>query len=42
MTQFVLSACTDIRHGRESWRVYLMFSVPALATGFLAGLVWMA
>ncbi len=41
MTQFVISAYSDIRHGRESWRVYLMFSIPALVTGFVVGLVGM-
>lgn len=29
---------TDLRYGRESWRVLLMLSLPAFATGLAVGL----
>jgi hypothetical protein len=32
MTQFMNNTLTDIRRGRESWRVFVAFCTPAFIT----------
>lgn len=38
MSRLVLDTIADLRWGRQSWRVILFLSLPALATGIAAGL----
>ena len=38
MSRLVLDTITDLRWGRQSWRVMLLLSFPALAAGIAAGL----
>ncbi len=35
MTRFMTNTLTDIRHGRESWRVFVAFCAPAFAATVL-------
>lgn len=38
MSDFIHDTMSDIRGGRQSWRVILMFCVPALAISIAASL----
>lgn len=39
MSRLISSVVNDLHAGRQSWRVILLLTIPALAAGFLAGLV---
>ena len=36
MTRFLNDTLTDIRRGRESWRVFVAFCAPAFALALLS------
>jgi hypothetical protein len=38
VSRIVHATIIDLRTGRESWRVLMLLSVPAIAAGILAGL----
>lgn len=38
MSHLVIETIHDLRWGRQSWRVMLMLSLPALAAGIATGL----
>jgi hypothetical protein len=39
MSRIIHQTLTDLRWGRESWRVLLLLSLPALAAGIATGLI---
>lgn len=39
MSRLVHETIHDLRWGRQSWRVLLLLSLPALTTGIAVGLV---
>jgi hypothetical protein len=39
MSTIIHQTILDLRWGRETWRVLLLLSIPALAAGFAAGLI---
>ena len=39
MTHFIDSTLNDMRGGRQSWRVVMLFSIPSFALSFTAALV---
>ena len=39
MSRLISGVVNDLHAGRQSWRVMLLLTIPALAAGFLAGLV---
>lgn len=40
MSQIILTTVSDLRTGRQSWRVFLLVCTPSSATAlFVAGLV---
>lgn len=39
MTRFLTATITDIRRGRETWRVFLVFCAPSFALAIGAAIV---
>lgn len=39
MSSIIHQTLLDLRWGRETWRVILLFSIPALAAGLATGLL---
>ena len=39
MSRLITNVVDDLHAGRQSWRVMLLLTIPALAAGFIAGLV---
>ena len=39
MSELIVHTLQDLRAGRESWRVLLALSIPALLVGFVIGLM---
>jgi hypothetical protein len=39
MSRIVIETLDDLRGGRQSWRVMLLVTIPALVAGIAAGLV---
>jgi len=39
MTRFLTDTITDIRRGRETWRVFLAFCAPSFALALFAALL---
>jgi hypothetical protein len=38
MSELIVHTIQDLRTGRESWRVIVLFSLPALLVGLVLGL----
>ena len=36
MTEFIQTTINDLRGGRQSWRVFVLVTVPSFAVGALA------
>ena len=39
MTRFMNDTLSDIRRGRDTWRVVVTFSIPAFAIALVVGLL---